>query len=431
MSDCWEWPGVRHKPGARPPTVVSLFSGCGGLDLGLERAGFLTTAMVEIMPFATATLRENFPSADVVGPPDRLGDVRKVDVAELGSNVDLLAGGPPCQSFSIAAAQRFLKGDVKFKRTGFDDEARGNLVFEYLRLLAGLMPKVFMIENVPGLRDLDGGQTLDSIVAVATGLGYKVAEPTVIQAADFGVPQFRRRLIVVGALDELPVLPVPTHSAKGGLFARPYTSVAQALWELPADAANHVPREHLATSVARYRTLSFSQREHLGRVDRLSPYRPSKTVIAGGSNGGGRSHLHPYLARTLTVRECARLQTFPDSFEFEGTMSRQFTQVGNAVPPLLGEVLGRAIGAQFFGLGYEGQPTLAVERSAPETEVADAALLDASQDDPDLLYEDVRSRLFVGDHRANMRDAVNKGRIGRNPASLANLRLGPAARWSR
>lgn len=375
----------------RTPRVVSLFSGCGGLDLGLERAGFETTAMVEIAPFAAATLRGNFPTATVIGPPDATGDVREVGAVDLGGErPDVLVGGPPCQSFSIAAAQRFLKHDAKFKRIGFRDELRGNLTFEYLRLLEELRPAVFLIENVPGMRDLDGGETLSSIVAVARGLGYHVADPEILQAADYGVPQLRRRLIVLGALDHVPVLPAPTHGPDHGLFLRRRVSTAQALAGLPEDARNHQPREHEPESIARYRRLRVSEREQLGRVDRLDPALPSKTVIAGGSNGGGRSHLHPLLARTLTVRECARLQTFPDDFEFSGTMSRQFTQVGNAVPPLLGEILGRAIGQQFFGIEYEDGPSLAVERRAPDHDEALVALEAAVAGERDLWYADRR-----------------------------------------
>ena len=98
----------------------------------------------------------------------------------------------------------------------------------------------------------------------------------------------------------------------------------------------------------RYMELDFGQRDHLGRVDRLDPRLPSKTVIAGGNNGGGRSHLHPFIPRTLSVRECARLQTFPDNYEFVGTASRQFTQVGNAVPPLFAFHIARSIYDQLF-----------------------------------------------------------------------------------
>jgi hypothetical protein len=105
----------------------------------------------------------------------------------------------------------------------------------------------------------------------------------------------------------------------------------------------HVTRKHEAESIERYMRLGFGGRDKLGRVDRIDPFRPSKTIIAGGTGGGGRSHLHPYIPRTMSVRECARLQTFPDTYVFSGPVARQFTQVGNAVPPVLAYVMAKAI----------------------------------------------------------------------------------------
>ena len=112
--------------------------------------------------------------------------------------------------------------------------------------------------------------------------------------------------------------------------------------------ANIETREHKAESVLRYMELAYGQRDQLGRVDRLDPLSPAKTVIAGGTKGGGRSHLHPEVPRTLSVRECARLQSFPDEYEFVGTSGRQFTQVGNAVPPVLAAQIGKSILTSFF-----------------------------------------------------------------------------------
>ena len=118
-------------------------------------------------------------------------------------------------------------------------------------------------------------------------------------------------------------------------------------------AENHVTREHKAESVIRYIELKYGERDRLGRVDRLDPNLPAKTVIAGGSKGGGRSHLHPLIPRTLSVRESARLQTFPDSFIFCGSPARGFTQVGNAVPPLLALKLARALCTKIYGIKAE------------------------------------------------------------------------------
>ncbi len=171
-------------------------------------------------------------------------------------------------------------------------------------------------------------------------------------AADFGVPQNRKRAIIIGNLLGIDFVFPTGNFVLSPLDITKYRTVAQALVNIKDDATNHITREHSKESISRYRKLKIGNRDHLGRVDRLDPNLPSKTVIAGGSKGGGRSHLHPFLARTLSVRESARLQTFPDSYVFCGTISRQFTQVGNAVLPLLAEVLARSIGEQIFKIKY-------------------------------------------------------------------------------
>lgn len=156
-----------------------------------------------------------------------------------------------------------------------------------------------------------------------------------MNAAYFGVPQNRMRWIVVGTRGNTPiVLPAPNERITpcGSVFNRRLDGVS-----------NHITREHTAQSISRYMLLEYGGRDKLGRVDRLDPRLPSKTVIAGGTKGGGRSHLHPFSPRTLSVRECARLQTFPDTYVFTGANARQFTQVGNAVPPLLAYKLALAI----------------------------------------------------------------------------------------
>ncbi|MDD4026338.1 MAG: DNA cytosine methyltransferase, partial [Kiritimatiellae bacterium] len=124
---------------------------------------------------------------------------------------------------------------------------------------------------------------------------------------------------------------------------------------------NHVTREHNVKSIERYMRLGFGKRDKLGRVDRLDPFRPSKTIIAGGTGGGGRSHLHPYIPRTMSVRECARLQTFPDKHFFTGPVARQFTQVGNAVPPVLAYEIACAI----YKTIYQGQKSAKIKPVVP------------------------------------------------------------------
>lgn len=332
------------------PSVVSLFTGAGGMDEGFKASGFDILACMDMEEWACDTIRLNNPNQLVIGPPDFTGDIKDIDAKKFSEitklkkgDIDVLVGGPPCQPFSQAASQRFLKGDARFKRQGFSDNEKGTLLHEFIAYVKFFSPKVFVLENVAGLLTIDGGVQLTHCLEELAKQGYRITDPRTVNAVNYGVPQYRERLIVWGVLGEdfIPSLPEITHG--GDLFTQPYAVVANALINIPNDCPNHVPREHKQQSVDRYRTLDFGQREKLGRVDRLDPLRPSKTVIAGGLTGGGRSHLHPFVARTLTVRECARLQTFPDTFRFTGSNARQFTQVGNAVPPLLAEHFARKI----------------------------------------------------------------------------------------
>jgi DNA (cytosine-5)-methyltransferase 1 len=334
--------------------AVSFFSGAGGLDLGFKYAGFQHLASVEINPIFCETLRKNFPNSAILGPPDCSGDVRNRDeiVTALKEKVGInspfegvFLGGPPCQSFSVAANQRFSKAGENFKRTGFLNIEYGNLLFEFVWYICQFKPRVFLIENVTGLLGIDGGKQLAAAVEMLQNSGYAVTEPTVLNAADYGVPQNRSRLFLSGWRT-----PANFTFPQPEAFAVPcYKALEKPL----INAENHVTREHKAESVIRYIELKYGERDSLGRVDRLDPNLPAKTVIAGGSKGGGRSHLHPLIPRTLSVRESARLQTFPDSFIFCGSPARGFTQVGNAVPPLLALKLARALCTKIYGIKAE------------------------------------------------------------------------------
>lgn len=336
-----------QKPNNIP--MVSFFTGCGGIDLGFEAAGFHHVAAFEFNELFCKTLRKNRPDWNVFGPPTSSGDVSKVDevINELEKLIPrnfegVFAGGPPCQPFSIAANQRFAKSGDNFKRVGFDHATNGNLLFDYVEIIKHFRPKCFLIENVPGLRDLDGGKQLSEAIQVLERAGYFVADPTVLNAADYSVPQYRERLFVVGVRDGGDVsFPVPYNMQFGA---------SSVLSRQQGNAPNTETRAHKLESVQRYVKLDYGHRDQLGRVDRLTPHKPSKTVIAGGTNGGGRSHLHPEIPRTLSVRECARLQTFPDNYVFVGPTARQFTQVGNAVPPVLAAQLGIELANSIFGI---------------------------------------------------------------------------------
>jgi len=330
-----------------PPPFVSFFTGCGGVDLGFEAVGIKHVAAFEFNELFCKTLRRNRPRWKVYGPPTHSGDVSRHDevVAALQSQVaapfdGIFVGGPPCQPFSIAANQRFSKSGDNFKRVGFAHASNGNLLFDYVQLVLEFRPRAFMIENVPGLRDIDGGKQLRQAIGELEAAGYRVHEPMVLNAADYGIAQQRQRLFVVGALSDRPFVPPRPH--------RQWIGCGAVLSAVPDGKPNHETRAHQLGSILRYMRLAYRARDQLGRVDRLDPTQPSKTVIAGGLNGGGRSHLHPEIPRTLSVRECARLQSFPDDYVFVGPTARQFTQVGNAVPPVLAAAMGEALMDSYF-----------------------------------------------------------------------------------
>lgn len=325
--------------------AVSFFAGAGGLDIGFSYAGFKTIAAVELVELFCDTLRHNSPNKIVIGPPTYSGNVsnhEEIANALKAAGIDkgfngVFHGGPPCQPFSIASNQRFNKSGDNFKRKGFDDEEKGTLLFDYLWYITEFLPKAFLIENVGGLLELDADKKVSAALENLKNIGYSISEPTVINAAEYGVPQNRNRCIILGVRGKhAPELPKKNEKLTpcGPVFERDLIN-----------AKNHVTREHAAQSIERYMRLEYGSRDQLGRVDRLDPALPSKTVIAGGTKGGGRSHLHPYYPRTLSVRECARLQTFPDDYEFLGPVARQFTQVGNAVPPILAYKLALCIKA--------------------------------------------------------------------------------------
>lgn len=334
-------PVNERKAVANHIPCVSFFSGAGGLDLGFKYAGFDTLFDVEINEMFCNTLRANG-AKKVLGPPDFSGNMQDYEavIAHLEAEglqrnfPGVFHGGPPCQSFSIAANQRFSKSGENFKRTGFNHEKYGNLLFCYINVITHFLPETFLIENVDGLLTIDGGEQANRACEILQSAGYSVATPTVVNAADFGVPQKRMRTIIIGSRKGKFLFPkkIETQFPSGSVLNTPILTTE-----------SNIPRNHKAESIMRYMILEFGQRDKLGRVDRLNPLAPSKTIIAGGTGGGGRSHLHPFIPRTMTVRECARLQTFPDDYIFTGPMARQFTQVGNAVPPLLGYEMACAI----------------------------------------------------------------------------------------
>ena len=236
--------------------AISFFSGAGGLDIGFDYAGFHNLASIEINELFCETLRLNYPNQLIIGPPEFSGNVKDRDVIKdiLKNKLGITApfegvfhGGPPCQPFSIAANQRFSREDKNFKRRGFSDKEKGGLLADYVWFIEKFKPKAFLIENVPGLYEIDNGEVLNKALSRLAKIGYSIPEPQVLNAADWGIPQRRRRLVIVG-------------SRTGDMFTMP---LAQKL-QIPCsvvfeqkilDNTNHLTREHTAESVLRYMEL--------------------------------------------------------------------------------------------------------------------------------------------------------------------------------
>lgn len=339
-------------------SLVSLFSGGGGLDLGLEAAGFHTLFASDIDEHSCKSLIENKNIASKAQLPflqqakilER--DITKLDPIEILNStglrrgeLDLLAGGPPCQAFSIFG-----------KRKGRDDP-RGRLVDDYLRLLVGLKPKAFIFENVFGLLTIEGGTVFDEIIkrlsSPGDGLIYKLSVHR-CNASDYGVPQFRDRIFIIGSLSGKSISK-PTEICANPMansHLLPWRTVSQGLNGLPvmgdSYAFNHNGRKHSDRIIERYSKMAFGERDHFTRINRLNPSKPSYAIIVGSDAGGGKGHVHPHEAREVTPRESGRMQCFPDWWWFSGTGRHPIRQIGNAVPTLLGYAFGRTISQNLF-----------------------------------------------------------------------------------
>ncbi|MEA3029236.1 MAG: (cytosine-5)-methyltransferase 1 [Sphingomonadales bacterium] len=338
---------------------VSLFSGCGGLDLGLGAAGFETIVATDAEPLCGETFRINFP--DTAFLARRMGDIGRADLAQavggrLG-DIDLLAGGPPCPSFSKS---RFYRKD---KPRALDDPNGWETIDGYLNVLDWTRPRAFLLENVKGLAYKVHRDALDTIIRRAERLGYNVSWG-VLNAADFGVPQIRERCFVVGSLECKLTLPNPTHSKlPGDTGLLPWVCAGEALGNLDteeraSDLGHYAGGRHndlLAQIPPGENYLHFTaERGHPTPLFRwrsrywsfllkLSPDMPSWTIQARRSNNMGPFH---WRNRILRIEEIKRLQSFPDDFFLAGNVEQQWRQIGNAVPPLLGEAIGRSIADQ-------------------------------------------------------------------------------------
>ncbi|WCM43484.1 DNA (cytosine-5-)-methyltransferase [Flavobacterium sp. CBA20B-1] len=312
--------------------VLELFAGAGGLAVGMEKAGLKCVALNEIDRHACETLRKNRPNWNVLE-----GDIRNFDFTEYHNQIDVVTGGFPCQAFSYAG-----------KRLGLED-ARGTLFYEFARVVKEVNPPICIGENVKGLLNHDNGKTLKGMISVLDEIGYKVVAPEILKALNYKVPQKRERLILVGIRKDINVnydYPKPYRKIynledalkKGELFdSNVPKSIGAKYPESKKKVLDLVPPKGY------WRDLPIElQKDFMG----------ASFYLGGGKTGMARrigwdepcltltcspaqkqtERCHPDETRPFTVREYARIQTFPDNWEFAGPMAQQYKQIGNAVP---------------------------------------------------------------------------------------------------
>ncbi len=374
--------------------VWSFFSGAMGLDLGMEQAGLPATLAIECDPDCRATIKANRPNLLLPEfPVDKPGDISAIsskDLRQLSGHdgqVFLMVGGPPCQSFSTGG-----------KRAALSDP-RGNLIYAYLRLIKQIRPKYFVLENVANLvtaainhrpikdrpgqqwnlkkyndqklqvddgnapltKDEMSGSAINQILKDVHKLGYRVSF-AILNSAEFGAPQKRLRFVMIGSTEEYVVpMPTPTHSEDPNDNQEPYVTLRDATWDLRDSPGPHSVYTDKVRAFfenippgGNWRNLPLEmQKDALGGsfeagggktgfYRRLHWDRPTPT-ITGRANRKGSAICHPSDVRPLSVRECARVQGFPDNWEFTGAMSSQYQQIGNAVPTQLGRAVADAI----------------------------------------------------------------------------------------
>lgn len=347
--------------------MVSLYSGCGGLDLGLENAGFTTLYANDNAKWCKETWKTNFPHSKFF-----LGGVReylqyleeiKTKSPNQLSDVFLVAGGPPCPPFSKS---RFY---LKDKPRGLNDSSAEETITNYFKIVSLIKPKYFLLENVPGIAYKSHKEALDYLLNTSRELGYKTSW-AIVNAADYGVPQIRQRFILVGSKEKQFVFPQPTHCKQESLQLN--FDGGKQPWLTAGDVLNDIDTEENASDIGHFAGGKYNhllkqippgdnylfftkERGHSNPIFKwrsrywsfllkLDSNQPSWTIQARRSNNMGPLH---WRNRILRIEEVKRLQTFPDTWYLHGNVEQQWRQIGNAVPPLLAEHIGKAILSQY------------------------------------------------------------------------------------
>jgi len=323
--------------------VLELFAGAGGLAIGLEKAGIKCVALNEIDKWACETLRKNRPEWNVLE-----GDIKSFDFSEYKDKTDIVTGGFPCQAFSYAG-----------KKLGLND-ARGTLFYEFARAVQEVKPKICIGENVKGLLSHEKGKTIEGMISILDEIGYNVVSVQVLKAINYNVPQKRERVILVGIRKDIDVkyeypekhtviYNLSDALKKGELYD----------CDVPKSEGSKYP-EHkkvvldLVPPKGYWRDLPVElQKEYMGKsyylgggktgmARRIGWDEPSLTLTCSPAQKQ-TERCHPDETRPFTVREYARIQTFPDDWKFEGSISQQYKQIGNAVPCNLAQEIGYSI----------------------------------------------------------------------------------------
>lgn len=351
------------------PTVLDLFCGCGGISKGFELAGFSIIGGIDFNKDATETFKLNFPKATVKCVD--ISTISDEEVVELYHGVDVIVGGPPCQGFS--SANRWQKEL---------DDPRNKLFFQYLRFVKNLRPKIILIENVRGLLTRDNGYAKERIVELLSDMGYNVNN-TILDSSNYGVPQIRKRAFFVAikkdfsdktfdfnSIQHLPKVTVEdaigelyqiengdtTHipSKPGNLYSQYLREGCDVLNDhsstYPAEVVqkriSFVPQGGNWQDVPSELWPNQRSNRHSSAYKRLDPKTQSCTIDTGNAHS---NYFHPLFNRIPSIRESARLQSFPDSFSFVGSRGSRYKQVGNAVPPLLA----KAVASQILAILHE------------------------------------------------------------------------------
>ncbi len=333
-----------NSKNAQKPKLLSLFSGCGGMDLGFTQAGYEVVWANDFNEYAGLTYKRNF------GDHMHVGSITEVDFGTL-PQADIITGGFPCQDFSMIS-----------KRGGIETE-RGNLYTYFVKAVAEVKPRVFVAENVKGLLTANNGLAIKRISEDFENLGYRL-DVKLYNFAEYGVAQLRERVIIVGVRNDLDFVyepPAPTHDESN------YVTAGMALQGVETVKANN---EHQNIKESTRQLLALiPEGKNFSAIDpshplyvkgmishvykRLDRNKPSTTIIAGG--GGGTWGYHYEENRPLTNRERARLFGYPDDFVFEGSITEVRRQIGNSVPPIAARVIAESLLAAFEPAAVPGR----------------------------------------------------------------------------